>query len=107
MAKFRGSIGYGITSETSPGIWEETIIEKNVSGDILQNFKRTDQGEGPIDDIKISNKISFVANPYAIEHFHLIKYVKWRGVAWKVSSIDVQYPRLVLNIGGVYNGPTA
>jgi len=26
---------------------------------------------------------------------------------WKVTAVDVQYPRLILSIGGVYNGEQA
>ena len=107
MAKFHGLIGYGISSETSPGIYEEEIVEKSVRGEILQNYKKTDPGDGPIDDISISNRFSFVANPYAMQHFHLMKYIKWRGVAWKVSAVTVEFPRLIINVGSIYNGPTA
>lgn len=105
--KFYGPIGYGTTSETTSGVWTESVIERDYRGDVLQNFKRTSQGEGINDNIEISNKISIISDPFAMQHFHSIKYVKWMGAAWKVSSIDVQYPRLILTIGGVYNGETA
>lgn len=105
--KFYGPIGYAITSETSPGVWTDTIIERNYYGDVLKNYERQNQGKSINDDVVISNRLSIISDPFAIEHFHRIKYVKWLGAAWKIDSVEVQYPRLILTIGGVYNGETA
>ena len=77
------------------------------AGDILQNNRRVSQGESTNDDLDVSNRLSILADPYAMNHFHTIKYVKWLGAAWKITTVDVQYPRLILTIGGVYNGETA
>ena len=107
MAKFYGPIGYGISSETSPGVWTDTIIERNYYGDVLQNFRKTSQGESINDNVDVNNKLSIVSDPFAMQHFHSIKYVKWMGTVWKINTIEVQYPRLILYIGGVYNGETA
>lgn len=105
--KFYGPIGYGITSETSPGVWTDKIVERNYYGDVLKDYFKVSKGQSINDDIDISNRLSIVSDPFAMNHFHTIKYVKWMGTAWKVSAIDVQYPRLILSIGGVYNGETA
>lgn len=109
MAKFYGPIGYSITEETSPGVWTpEHLVEKKYKGDVLQNYRKVSQGESINDDIDVSNRISIVADPFAMLHFHAIKYVKWMGAYWKVTTIDAsQRPRLILTIGGVYNGETA
>lgn len=77
------------------------------AGDILQNNRRVNQGESTNDNLDVSNRLSILADPYALNHFHTIKYVKWLGAAWKITTVDVQYPRLILTIGGVYNGETA
>lgn len=106
MAKFYGLIGYGVSSETSPGVWKDTIVERNYFGDVLQNYKKISQGVSINDDIEVNNKLSIISDPFAMQHFHTILYVKWMGTAWKVTSVDVQYPRLILSIGGVYNGET-
>ena len=103
MAKYFGTIGYALTTETAPGVWEEQLIEKEYYGDVLQYSKRYQSAGKVNDDIEISNKISIVADPFAFQNFIFIRYVTWMGVKWKVSSIDVEYPRLVLSIGGVYN----
>lgn len=106
MAKFFGVIGYGISEETSPGVWTDQIVERSYSGDVVKNYKKSSAGESINDNIDVSNNISILSDPFAMQHFHTIKYVKWMGAAWKVSSVDVQYPRLILSIGGVYNGET-
>ncbi len=106
--KFYGPIGYGISSETSPGVWADQIVERNYSGDVLQNYRKISQGESINDNIDVSNRLSIISDPFAMQHFHTIKYVKWMGTAWKVTTVDAsQYPRLILTIGGVYNGETA
>lgn len=104
--KFYGPVGYGITEETTPGVWTDRIVERNYSGDVIKNYRKTSSGESINDNIDVSNNISILSDPYAMNHFHTIKYVKWMGAAWKVSTVEVQYPRLILTIGGVYNGET-
>ena len=106
MAKYYGTIGYALTTETAPGVWEEQILEKEYYGDVLQYTKRYQNTEHVNDDIDISNRISIVADPYAFQNFIFIRYVTWMGVKWKVSSVSVEYPRLVLSIGGVYTVET-
>lgn len=107
--KFYGPVGYGITEETFPGsgVWVDEIVERNYYGDVLKDYVKSKQGTSIIDDIDINNRLSIISDPFAMNHFHTIKYVKWMGTAWKVTSVDVQYPRLILSVGGVYNGETA
>lgn len=104
MAKFYGAIGYAETSETSPGVWTEVITERNYSGDVLKISRRWQAGENLNDDLTVNNEISIVADPFAYQNFHTMRYIKWMGASWKIVKIDVQRPRLVLSIGGVYNG---
>ena len=106
MAKFYGPIGFGITTETAPGVWTPSIEEREYSGDVLQNYRKTSPGESTNDDLDVSNRVSILADPYAMNHFHTIKYVKWLGAYWKVPNVEVRFPRLILTIGGVYNGET-
>lgn len=106
MAKFYGQVGFAETVETRPGIWEEVITERNHYGDIVPNIRRLESGQSINDDVTVNNKISIMADPYACQHFFAMRYVRWMGILWKVSNVEVQYPRLMLTIGGVYNGPT-
>ena len=103
MAKFCGVIGYAVTKETEPGIWEEQIVEVEYFGDVIRNSRRFSGTAKVNDDINISNQISIIADPFANNNFHAMKYVVFMGAKWKISEVTVQYPRLVLIIGGLYN----
>lgn len=104
MAKYYGKVGYSDTVETAPGVWRESIVERDYYGDVLKNSRRWDRGEHQNDNLTVSNRISIVADAYAFEHFFAIRYIWWEGTRWKVSDVEVQRPRLILTIGGVYNG---
>ena len=102
MARWYGEVGYKETVETSPGIWEETIVKKNYIGD-MDSLSRSMRNSGGInDDIEISMDVNFVADPYALSHFSNIRYVEYMGVKWKVRKVDVKYPRLFLSLGEEY-----
>ena len=104
MAKFYGAIGYAKTVETMPGVWAEQITERDYYGDVIRNSRRLQSSDKVNDDINISNQISIVADPYAINNFHSMRYAEFMGAKWKVSDVEVQYPRLLLTLGGLYNG---
>lgn len=106
MAKFYGEIGYAESVETSPGVWEDIIVEQRYFGDILRNTRKLQEGESLNNDLTVGNSISIVSDAYANEHFFAIRYIKWAGTRWTVSDVEVQSPRLILRLGGVYNGPT-
>lgn len=106
MSKWYGMVGYGTTSETKPGAWTVSIIERPYYGDISRTASSQQTGESLNDDIILKNDVSIIADAYALQNFTLIKYVTIMGVRWKVKSVEVQRPRLALSIGGVYNGPT-
>lgn len=103
MAKFYGAIGYSETVETRPGVWKEQITERMYSGDLLRNTSRFQTADKLNDDINISNDISIVADPYARDNFHRMRYVEFMGTKWKITNVEVQYPRLRLTVGGEYN----
>jgi len=107
MAKFHGNIGYATSTETSPGVWTDVVTEREYFGDVIREAKQWAKGNQVNDDLTISNRISIIADDFAYENFSAMKYVIWAGVYWKVSSIEIQRPRFILTIGGVYNGPKA
>lgn len=104
MAKYYGMVGYAVEEEVKPDVWKPVISERPYSGDVLQNSRRLENGESTNDNIAVNNKISIVADPFAYQHFFAIRYVTWMGARWKVTHVDVKSPRLILTIGGVYNG---
>jgi hypothetical protein len=104
MAKFHGRIGYGKPTEIRPGVWDDVITDRIYSGDVLRNSRSLVVGGTLNDNINMSNEISIVADPFANENFQSIKYIEYMGTLWRVNNVDVQYPRLILRMGGVYNG---
>jgi hypothetical protein len=105
MARFYGKVGYGTTVETKPGIWEDVIIEMSYFGDVQRNIRQLQSGERVNGDLSVNNSISIVADAYANANFFAIRYVEWVGTLWTVSDVEVRSPRLLLTLGGVYNGP--
>lgn len=103
MAKFYGKIGFFETRETEPGIWEEVITEKPYYGDITRNISRYQQTDNVNGSISINNTISIVADPYATNNFQYMRYVIFNGVKWHITSAEVEYPRIILSIGGLYS----
>lgn len=104
MAKFYGIVGYVNTTKTKPGVWDEEVTEHNYYGDVLRNIRRSETADKTTDDINVNVKISIVSDPYAIDHFHAIRYVEFMGAKWEVTSVEPQHPRLILTLGGLYNG---
>ena len=107
MARYYGSVGFAKTVESTPGVWSEEVVPRKYYGDVLRNNRRYQSSEHLNDDFTISNQISIIADPYAFSNVYNIRYVEWLGSKWKVSNVDVQYPRLILEVGGVYNGQQA
>lgn len=103
MAKFAGVIGFEETKETSPGVYSENIVEHFYYGDITKNYRRLENSGEVNDNVTLSNEISVVCDEYAYRNFASARYVNFMGAKWKINSIEVRHPRLVLNIGGVYN----
>ena len=107
MAKYFGKIGYAEQVETASGVWEEKITERQYYGDVVRNIRKLESSGDINDNINVSMEISIVADPYAIQNFHAMRYVEFMGSLWKITSVEVNYPRLILSIGGVYNGQQA
>lgn len=106
MARFYEAVGFVTVQETAPSVYEEIPTERIYSGDVLQ-FGRNLESNGEVNgDIRTTNKVSIVGDPFAYENVHFIRYVVWMGTRWSVSSISVEFPRLVMTLGGMYNGPT-
>lgn len=104
--KFYGLVGFVSTVDAGNGIFKEVPNARPYSGDVEKNSHRMETGEGLNDNVRVTNSINIMADTYAFQNFQDIRYVEWMGVAWEVSYVEVQRPRLTLNLGGVYNGET-
>lgn len=104
MAKFHGNIGFTEQYEKTPGNWTERIVEKEYFGEVISlSYNARSGSETTNDELTVNKRISIVANDYAFQNFHFMKFVVYMGVKWKITSVEPQYPRLILSIGGVYN----
>ena len=97
-------VGFAEIKTNELGVSVETVTPRAYYGDVTRNIRRLQTTENLNDDVQINNEFSIVADPYANENFHAIRYVEYMGTKWKVSAVEVRYPRLILNAGGVYNG---
>lgn len=102
MNKFFGTIGFVKTEETSPGIWKAVTTEHGYCGDMFRNIERNGSDNKVNTDVALNNQISIIADIYTLDNLQFIKFVRFLGTAWTVSSVEVQYPRLILNIGEIY-----
>lgn len=103
MAKYHGAIGFAQSVETAPGMVEEIITERLYFGDVIRNNRRYNSGDAINGQLSISNQLSVVSDPYLRANFHTIRYVTYLGTKWKVGNVEVQYPRLILELSEVYN----
>lgn len=104
MAKWYGKIGYAEQVEVQPGVWDSNIVEHSYYGDAIRNTRMLQNSGNVIDNVNVGNQISIIADPYANQNFHAMIYIEYMGNLWKVSNVDVQFPRLILTLGDVYNG---
>lgn len=104
MAKYFGKIGYEVLEKTAPGVHTPTIKEREYSGDLTRNTVRQESANQVNANVNIANTISIVADPFAYENFHAMRYAEFMGTKWRITNVEVQYPRLLLTVGGVYNG---
>lgn len=104
MAKWSGKVGYIVPTEIEPGEWIDKPVEYPYLGDVLQTTVKVQSTDQVNSDVKIINRLSIVSDPFAMGHVHTIRYAEYMGVMWSVTDIAVQTPRLILTLGGVYNG---
>ena len=104
MSKWYGKVGYVETEEVEPGIWDEHETVKNYYGEFVKNSSKFTVSGDVNDNRDVTVELSRVADPYAELHFHSIRYVEYGGVKWKVNTVEPSHPRLILSLGGVYNG---
>ncbi len=104
--KFSGKIGFWIKDKKiKKGVFKEEIIEKDYVGDIIRNIRRFQSVEDQQNkNLVLNNKLSIISDLYMRENWGSIKYVLWNETKWEVTSIDIgSYPRVIIEIGGVYN----
>lgn len=105
MARFYGKVGFGQTHDNGNGVHSVDVYYRYYYGDEVQNYRSTDNSQQVNSEFRTSTLISIVADSHANENLSAIRYAEWRGTLWEVTGVDTQRPRLLLRLGGVYNGP--
>lgn len=103
MTKFYGPIGFVELKETSPGVWTPKVTERNYYGDFIKQGRNLQSANRVNDSITISESLSIVADPYALNHYHTMAYIVRGPAKWKIDSVVENYPKLELTLGGLYN----
>jgi hypothetical protein len=108
--RFSGTVGFTHQVTDAPGVVKDVMIERPYRGDVIVFSRRLEQAGGAYptlnDDVLIGNSISIVGDAFASENFMSMRYVYWQGFNWKITNVDVRRPRLVLTLGGQWDGPT-
>lgn len=103
--KYSGNIGFWIDDvEIRPGVFKSEMVEKPYTGDIIKSYQHWTGAEHINQNLTLNNKISIIADLYLNQHISSIKYVTYMGTKWRVSSLEINYPRVVIEMGEVYNG---
>lgn len=106
MARFSGKVGFATQVETAPDVFKDVIVERRYKGDVERDAVRLEEVADKVnDDLALGNAISLMVDAYGRDHFHAIRYIEWAGVLWRVRSAEVKHPRLIVRMGGRYNGP--
>lgn len=106
MTRFAGTVGFGVSTEIRPGVFQDVITEKSYFGDVTREARQAISSEKVNDDITVEHTIEIVADAFASDNFFAMRYVRWGGTLWKVSNVEIRAPRLLLRLGGAYHGPT-
>lgn len=104
MARFSGKIGYATTVETTPGVWTDTIVERQYYGDLTRHSRKWGSSDSVNDNIIFSQDISIVADPYLYENAHNMRYVIFQGIKWKITNFEIDRPRVRISMGEEYHG---
>ena len=104
MAKCAGVVGYVTQKEHESGVWLPETVERKMHGDVIRAASSFNANEKVNEDVILQQRISLVGDQYAYANFTGLKYVTYLGVKWKVLSIEVNRPRLVVTLGGIWNG---
>ena len=104
MAKFCAVIGFAVSEETKPGVWENKITEREYCGDVIKNNRAWQTADQANDNLNITDQISIMPDDFAMENFYNMRYVVYLGARWKIASVSSARPRLTLTLGGLYNG---
>ena len=103
--RYSGKIGFSVTEQVEPGVWEEHTVEKHYYGEVSRNIEKTDANTEVVTDMGLNNEVSIIGNSFLMKNIGNIRYIEWLGTKWRINTVQINYPRLVLSIGGLYHDP--
>lgn len=103
MSRFAGTVGYTVQEETTPGVWTTVEKTRKMKGDIMKQVASHQSSEYLHDDVVLSHRVSLIGDAYAFDNYFNISWVKMDTQKWKVASIEVDRPRIIVTLGGVWN----
>lgn len=104
MARFTGLVGYVTQEQSVPGVWSPVENSKMMKGDIIRQSSSSQNGDKVNSDITLSHRVSLLGDAYAFGNYYTIKWVQLDGRKWQVSSVELQRPRIIVTLGGLWNG---
>ena len=106
--KYYGDVTFVLQHEdpNAPGNWKEYAVTKPYMGDWKRIESKWTAGSNLIDDKRVNNQLEIISDPFAVMNFTHIRYVKWMGQKWAVNTVSLRPPRIVMEIGGLYNAST-
>lgn len=104
MARFAGLVGYVTQEEKVPDVWSPTENPRVMKGDIIRQSSSVQNDNKVNSDISLGHRISLIGDAYAFDNYYNIKWVNIDGYKWEVISVEIQRPRIIVSLGGKYNG---
>ncbi len=111
--RFSGAVGYATTEETSSGsgVFVESMTERTYFGDVTRNARRLEAPSQvpPVVNphLVLENSFSILADAEAYANFKSFRYIRWENNVWTITNVEVRRPRLILTVGGQWDGDTA
>lgn len=104
MTRYAGNIGFYSGETNNDGIVTPSYTDHKMRGDTFTVRALRTESQQRQDDLSFSNQLSLLGDQYSFENFSNIVYAEFMGQKWKVTSVEIQYPRMTLTLGGIWNG---
>jgi hypothetical protein len=98
MARFAGFVGYVTQVESVPGVWSPVENPKYMRGDVIRQSSTSQNG-----DISLNHRVSLIGDSYTFNNYYNIKWVEIGSAKWSVTSVEIQRPRVIITLGGLWN----
>lgn len=104
MTKYAGLVGYVVQEQTAPSVWTPVETPKRMKGDIIRQSASTQNDDKVNSDITLNHRVSLIGDAYAFSSYFNIRWIEIDGHKWEVTNVEVQRPRIIVSLGGPWNG---